>query len=45
MINGYPLNTNLEFLEMFNEELYIGVITHHTSHITHHTLHITNYKL
>ena len=38
MINGYPLNTNLEFLEMFNEELYIGVITHHT-------LRIINYKL
>lgn len=27
MINGYPLNTNLEFLGMLNEELYIGVIT------------------
>ena len=33
MINGYPLNTNLEFLEMFNEELYIGVITNYALHI------------
>lgn len=38
MINGYPLNTNLEFLEMLNEELYIGVITHYA-------LQIINYKL
>lgn len=38
MINGHPLKTNLEFLEMFNEELYIGVITHYA-------LQIINYKL
>ena len=40
MINGYPLNTNLEFLEMFNGEFLIGVITHYTLQITHYTLHI-----
>ena len=38
MINGYPLNTNLEFLEMLNSEFLIGVITHYA-------LQIINYKL
>ena len=33
MINGYPLKTNLEFLEMLNEELYIGVSTNYALHI------------
>ena len=38
MINGYPLNTNLEFLEMLNSEFLIGVITHYTLHITHYSI-------
>ena len=38
MINGYPLNTNLEFLEMLNSEFLIGVITHYKLRITHYTL-------
>ena len=38
MINGYPLNTNLEFLEMFNEELYIGVITHYALQIINYSI-------
>ena len=38
MINGYPLNTNLEFLEMFNGEFLIGVITHYKLHITHYSI-------
>ena len=36
MINGHPLNTNLEFLEMLHEELYIGVITHYALQITNY---------
>ena len=40
MINGYPLNTNLEFLEMLNGEFLIGVITNYALRITHYTLHI-----